>query len=149
QPSGFKDDLLRVQPDILPPGSVRLEEVWIEGERHADFDANTLTVRLPKAKDPLHVRVRLAPAQRGFDASVEQAGHVAKLTLVGRLEPAAIPVLEAELAKAIALRPRRLALLLQDLESVSSAGLRALIGARHRFGVDLASYLVGARKEVI
>ncbi len=32
QPGGFPDNLLRVAPDILPPGSIRLEAVWIDGE---------------------------------------------------------------------------------------------------------------------
>ena len=35
----FKDDILRVSPDILPPGSVRIDEVWIDGQPYTDFDA--------------------------------------------------------------------------------------------------------------
>ena len=47
QPGGFKDDILRVAPDILPPGSVRSEQVWIDGEPYTNFDAEALTVKLP------------------------------------------------------------------------------------------------------
>src|SRR5438876_4924438 len=47
KPGGFKDNLLRVSPDILPPGSIKIGAVWINGEPYRDFDANALTVRLP------------------------------------------------------------------------------------------------------
>jgi hypothetical protein len=47
QPGALPDNVLRVQPDILPPGSVRLEAVWINGEHYADFDAEAMTIRLP------------------------------------------------------------------------------------------------------
>ncbi len=35
-----KDDILRVSPDILPPGSIRIGEVEVDGEPYADFDAD-------------------------------------------------------------------------------------------------------------
>ena len=34
-PEGFKDNLLRVAPDLLPPGRARLEKVWIDGEPYS------------------------------------------------------------------------------------------------------------------
>jgi mannose/cellobiose epimerase-like protein (N-acyl-D-glucosamine 2-epimerase family)/anti-anti-sigma regulatory factor len=49
---GFKDNILRVAPDLLPPGSMRIEEVWINGNRYADFDPEALTVRLPAIPAP-------------------------------------------------------------------------------------------------
>jgi len=33
QPGGFKDNILRVGPDILPPGSVRLAKYGLMGNR--------------------------------------------------------------------------------------------------------------------
>lgn len=53
--------LLRVAPDLLPAGRVRLAAVWIDGVPHAGFDPAALTVRLPPRTRPVHVRVRLAP----------------------------------------------------------------------------------------
>ncbi|MDX1934974.1 MAG: AGE family epimerase/isomerase [Capsulimonadales bacterium] len=47
QPGAFKDNILRVSPDILPPGSVKLDAVWINGEEYTNFDADALTVTLP------------------------------------------------------------------------------------------------------
>jgi mannose/cellobiose epimerase-like protein (N-acyl-D-glucosamine 2-epimerase family) len=58
---GFKRSVLRVSPDILPPGRVRLDAVWIDGDPYQNFDANALTVKLPDTKDEVRVRVRLAP----------------------------------------------------------------------------------------
>lgn len=61
QPGGFKDNLLRVQPDILPPGSVRLEQVWIDDEPYADFDPAALTVKLPASSAPVRVKALVVP----------------------------------------------------------------------------------------
>ncbi|HVK06276.1 MAG TPA: AGE family epimerase/isomerase [Armatimonadaceae bacterium] len=80
---GFKDNVLRVSPDILPKGSVKIESVTINGEDYTDFDAENLTVKLPftadrteedlltrrraggvklqDIKDDLKVKVRIAP----------------------------------------------------------------------------------------
>lgn len=61
QPNGFKDQILRVQPDILPAGSVRLEQVWVEDKPYDNFDPAALTVTLPDSDRALRVRVRIAP----------------------------------------------------------------------------------------
>ena len=42
-------------------GSIKIEEVWIDGARWTDFDAEKLTVNLPKSDFDLRVRVRVAP----------------------------------------------------------------------------------------
>ncbi len=60
-PGAFADNLLRVAPDILPPKRVRLGAVWIDGEPHADFDREALTVRLPSSEHQLRVKVRIEP----------------------------------------------------------------------------------------
>ena len=60
-PQGFKRNILRVAPDILPPDRVSIGEVWIDGEPHQDFDADGLTVKLPKTKEQVRVKVRLVP----------------------------------------------------------------------------------------
>jgi mannose/cellobiose epimerase-like protein (N-acyl-D-glucosamine 2-epimerase family) len=61
-PDGFGPDrLLRVAPDALPPGSVRLESVELDGVAHHDFDPVGMVVRLPVTDHPLTVRARLRP----------------------------------------------------------------------------------------
>lgn len=61
QVNGFKDNILRVQPDILPTGSVRLTEVWIDGKEWKHFDAEKLTVQLPAVEYRPKVKVVLTP----------------------------------------------------------------------------------------
>ncbi len=38
-PNGFKDNVLRVAPDMLPEGSIKIDSVTINGEQYTDFDA--------------------------------------------------------------------------------------------------------------
>ncbi len=59
---GFKDNILRVSPDILPPGSVYIAECKIDGETHTDFDPQALTVNLPKTDKQVKVQVKIAPS---------------------------------------------------------------------------------------
>ncbi|HEV8603553.1 MAG TPA: AGE family epimerase/isomerase [Gaiellaceae bacterium] len=61
---GFKDGMLRVAPDLLPPGSVRLEAVWVDDRRYDRFDPEALTVTLPPGEE-VRVRVRLVPTMTG------------------------------------------------------------------------------------
>lgn len=60
-PNGFKDDVLRVAPDILPPGSVTLSEVWIDDKPYNNFDAEALTVTLPERDTRVTVKVTITP----------------------------------------------------------------------------------------
>jgi len=61
RPDGFKRNILRVQPDILPDGSIRIGEVWINDEPYQNFDADALTVKLPTTKEQVRVKVRVEP----------------------------------------------------------------------------------------
>ncbi|MBW4689729.1 MAG: AGE family epimerase/isomerase [Komarekiella atlantica HA4396-MV6] len=61
QPGAFKDNILRVQPDILPPGSVRIGKVWANEEEYTDFDADALTVKLPDTQEQVKIRVQIIP----------------------------------------------------------------------------------------
>ncbi|MEU0274552.1 AGE family epimerase/isomerase [Streptomyces sp. NPDC006307] len=54
--------VLRVAPDLLPPGKVLLDRVLIDGEPWSDFDAEAMAVRLPDTAGRPTVRVRLRPA---------------------------------------------------------------------------------------
>jgi mannose/cellobiose epimerase-like protein (N-acyl-D-glucosamine 2-epimerase family) len=59
--NGFKDNILRVSPDILPAGSVFIEECFIDDKPYADFDADNLTVKLPKSDKQVRVKVKISP----------------------------------------------------------------------------------------
>jgi mannose/cellobiose epimerase-like protein (N-acyl-D-glucosamine 2-epimerase family) len=60
-PGGFPDNILRVSPDILPPGSVKIGKVEIDGEPYNDFDGHGLTVNLPKTNERVKVKVQIVP----------------------------------------------------------------------------------------
>jgi mannose/cellobiose epimerase-like protein (N-acyl-D-glucosamine 2-epimerase family) len=56
---------MRVAPDLLPPGSVQIESVEIDGRRHDGFDPDALYVDLPAANERQTVRVTLNPVSAG------------------------------------------------------------------------------------
>lgn len=61
RPDAFADRTLRVAPDALPPGSVRLAWVEIDGRPYSVFDPVALTVKLPDSGAALAVRAHLTP----------------------------------------------------------------------------------------
>jgi mannose/cellobiose epimerase-like protein (N-acyl-D-glucosamine 2-epimerase family) len=63
-PNSFPRNILRVSPDILPPGSIRIEQAWIDDEPYSHYDAEALTVRLPETKEQVRVKVTLAPTTK-------------------------------------------------------------------------------------
>ena len=54
-------DVLRVAPDLLPPGSVQITACEIDGVPYADYDAEALTVSLPARTTDIRVKVTLTP----------------------------------------------------------------------------------------
>jgi hypothetical protein len=60
-PNGFKDRVLRVEPDILPKGSLMISKCEIDGKEYNDFDSDALTVKLPQSDQRLHVKVTVSP----------------------------------------------------------------------------------------
>lgn len=63
KPGGFADGILRVAPDLLPPGRVKLTSVEIDSAPYSDFDADAMEVRLPRSDRDLRVRVTLTPVK--------------------------------------------------------------------------------------
>jgi mannose/cellobiose epimerase-like protein (N-acyl-D-glucosamine 2-epimerase family) len=61
QPGVFKNNILRVQPDILPPGSVKIGECEIDEKAYTNFDPDALTVTLPDTKEQIKVKVKIVP----------------------------------------------------------------------------------------
>ena len=170
QPGAFKDNILRVQPDILPPGSVRIEAVWINGDPYSDFDPEALTVKLPAmqeqhplqqrpewtgnpalspaAERELKVRMRLAPTGAQFDAVLEVANGVAQLLLYGNLNDEAEPVFKAQMDKIVSAHPKRVILRVENLKALSKTSARALGFVCQKLDLDEDIYLVGANAGV-
>jgi anti-anti-sigma factor len=146
---GFKDRILRVAPDILPPGSIRIEQVWIDGQPWSEFDAERLTVTLPPPGQEVSVKVRVVSALETFESDLEVSGDTASITLTGKLDGTVAGALERDLQRALESNPRRVILRAEGLESMSSAGARALLFLRQKLPFDDVELLiVGARAEV-
>ncbi len=58
---GFADDILRVAPDILPPGSIKIGKCEIDGEPYSHFDPDNLIVKLPRTKERVKIKVQIVP----------------------------------------------------------------------------------------
>jgi mannose/cellobiose epimerase-like protein (N-acyl-D-glucosamine 2-epimerase family) len=59
-PAGLPGRVLRVAPDALPPGRVRLERVRVDDTPYRDFDPAGMTVTLPDTTTRLTVHARLS-----------------------------------------------------------------------------------------
>ena len=173
-PDGFEDGVLRVAPDLLPAGRVRLQAVWIDDERWTDFDAEAMTIRLPSARDEaadparghrpawagnprspeagdgrrLNVRVRLAPAELAYGIVLDVRDGVAELVLDGLIETDAEESLKSHLTKVVAAQPRQLVLRMEGVRALSQAGARALAFTCEDLGLDTDLYMVGASDEI-
>jgi mannose/cellobiose epimerase-like protein (N-acyl-D-glucosamine 2-epimerase family) len=66
-PDCLPNRILRVAPDLLPAGSVRLGSVLIDGRPWFEFNATDLTVSLPEGQDSVAVEVRLEPGVVNFE----------------------------------------------------------------------------------
>jgi anti-anti-sigma factor len=149
KPGGFENNILRVQPDILPTDSVHIGQVWINGQPYYDFDPDKLTVKLPVSQEDIKVRVRLLPVKVFFDATcLETTPDTVKISLKGLFDAGSLGILEEELQSATNGHLDRVILELAELESITSAGLRALVFIKQKLGSDVELQIVGARESV-
>jgi mannose/cellobiose epimerase-like protein (N-acyl-D-glucosamine 2-epimerase family) len=149
-PGGFTDGLLRVAPDILPAGSVRIEQVWIDGRSHEDFDPIALTVRLPEGYGRVKVRVRLVPTDVTFSADLlDVEGDRARLALSGKLAPAGIKHLDEQMEAAIGQGAKAIEFDMTRLEAISPEGVRFLIFRKQKLGGGFPVSIVGATGPVL
>jgi anti-anti-sigma factor len=84
-----------------------------------------------------------------FSATTELSNGIARIMLSGELDASAAPEFKAAIEKVAAEKPRRLVLLMSELEYMASAGLRVLIFAKQKLGLGTDIFIVGARPSVI
>lgn len=84
-----------------------------------------------------------------FDTRPEIRDRIAKITLSGALDANATPAFRAEIEKAALQQPKCLVLIMQDLEYIASAGLRALIFAKQKMGAGIEMYAVAPQEQVM
>ncbi|MBT8227805.1 MAG: AGE family epimerase/isomerase [Dactylosporangium sp.] len=136
--SGAFDSVLRVAPDLLPPKSVKILQVWVNGHEHTEFDAAALTVQLPHGQKPLSVRVRLAPAATTISADVlESTGSTTRISLAGSLHADGLDTLRNLVEPAIASGCTSLVLELDDLTYLGSEATRYLAMLKQQHPIAL------------
>jgi len=145
----LKDNTLRVSPDLLPAGRVRIGQVWINGKEHREFDAENLTVTLPETGGRLKVRVRLVPVGVHFTADVlEVNGRTATISLAGRLDPDALSTLKGQIDEATAKGATSIVFQADDLETISDEALRLLAFTKQKRGAGFEITVSGANDAV-
>jgi anti-anti-sigma factor len=150
KPGAFKDNILRVSPDLLPAGSIRIESVTVNGEDYRNFDADGLTVSIPQATEPVKIKVRIAPTQGldHFNSSFSMNDRAANITLTGDLDARAIPFFRGNLEKVIAANPESLVIDVKGLQSMVSSAARALIFAKQKLNIENDVVIVGANEAI-
>jgi anti-anti-sigma factor len=175
QPGALPDGVLRVAPDLLPPGSVRLHAVWVNDQRWYDFDADAMTVTLPQPamsearartqtvrppwagtgrsphgapSDDIVVRVRIAPATLTYGVRLNLNDGVAELLLDGVIDEPAEDSLKTYLSRVVDADPKQLVLRMEDVQTLSTESARALVFVCQDLNLDTDIFVVGASGDV-
>ncbi|XCN73296.1 MAG: STAS domain-containing protein [Candidatus Electrothrix aestuarii] len=77
------------------------------------------------------------------------AGGVAKIQLKGKLDAGTADDFQERIEEAAGHKAQRIALLLEGLTFMASAGLRTLIFAKQKMGATVDIYVIGAQTQVI
>jgi len=83
-----------------------------------------------------------------FDATLEMKNDIGVITLTGELDASVAQTFRERIEEASANKARKLALQMEGLDYMSSAGLRVLVFAKQKMGSGVTIYVVGARPEV-
>lgn len=150
QPGAFADSLLRVAPDLLPPGSIRIESVEIDGKPYDKFDAQALTVTLPATDRAVKVKVRIVPTSglEHFSAKATFEGKAATLVVRGELDARALPEVRLAAETVIHADPDTLLVDVTGLASMSEEGGRMIAFVHQKVGIDGTVTVKGANAEV-
>ena len=81
--------------------------------------------------------------------TVETTNNTAKIILSGELDGSNAEQFKAKIEEVATLNPKRLILLMKDLEYMASAGLRILIFAKQKMGKNVDIYIIGAKEMVL
>ena len=145
--ASFPDGVLRVAPDLLPAGRVRLTDVWVNDEPYADFDPEAMTVRLPQGQE-VKVRVRVSPSSDEFDARYEFNNGVGRLVLTGVIEAEHVPALRRHLERLAADNPTMLVLAVDALARISDEAAREFAFFRQNLDILVQCLVIGANELV-
>ncbi|MFJ8083600.1 AGE family epimerase/isomerase [Streptomyces sp. NPDC096205] len=136
-PGAFPDGVLRVAPDLLPKGSIRIGQVWINDEPHADFDAEQLTVNLPVSSKPQRVRVELEPTDMRMRMSSDFDGQTVHVSIEGTVDREELQKFRHGLSEALSAGPRRVEFHLCKVTEMTRPAINELLFQRTKIGLDV------------
>lgn len=84
-----------------------------------------------------------------FSATTNITEKTATITLLGELDAASAPAFREEIEKAATSSPDHLVLEMSGLDFMASAGLRVLIFAKQKMGVNVDIYVVAPQEMVL
>ncbi len=84
-----------------------------------------------------------------FEAHYTLEKNVAKIVLSGELDASSAPAFKSEVEKAAAEQPKALALMMNGLDYMSSAGIRVLIFAKQQMGAAMHVYAVAPQAQIL
>lgn len=79
---------------------------------------------------------------------IEQSGEITKVVLQGKLDAVNAPLLMEELKSLIGQNIKKIVFYVNNLEYISSAGLRIIIFTKQKIGKDTEVYMIGAQDAV-
>lgn len=149
-PHAFKDNILHVEPDILPRGSIKIEKVWIDDKEYNEFDAEALTVKLPETDKRVRVKVRITPASghEHFDINVDETSDQTIVTLSGDCDSRVIANFRKTMMDAVLKAPRMLMLDLGGLNTITTEGARVIIFESQKMPLESEIAVRGANTQV-
>jgi len=150
-PQGFPDNILRVAPDILPPGSVKIKHVWINGHPYHDFDAEALTVKLPPGYEEIKVKVQLYPTGIDFEVELVDINEgTATVELSGIFAGSlALKEFDEEFKEEKIRTAKTLTLVMKNLTYISDEGLRKLaFYLQEKTGKDFSITAINVQEQV-
>ncbi len=83
-----------------------------------------------------------------FNVTAEKIGDDVRITLTGELDAAVAGRFKETIEQASSENPKRLVLFMNDLEFMSSAGLRVLIFAKQKMGTNVSIHVIGSKGPV-
>ncbi|PYC86937.1 N-acyl-D-glucosamine 2-epimerase [Streptomyces tateyamensis] len=144
RPDAFPDRVLRVSPDLLPAGSIQIDQVTVNDQPYHDFDAKALTVNLPESDEPLRVKVVVEPADMRLRINSEFDGETAHIHLEGILDLQELENFQRGLREALSVNPRRVEFHLCKVTDISRPVINELLFQRTKIGADVDFVIVGS-----
>jgi anti-anti-sigma factor len=84
-----------------------------------------------------------------FTVTSKFENGVAKFTLVGRLDANTAPLFKQEIERLAVERPGVVALFVEELEFMASAGIRMLVFTKQKLGAGTDIYVIGAQPQIL